>query len=84
MIILLYVLLCFHLKHLLSKLAINGSLFFLFKQVITPIRIERWAVVNFSARCDTSYLSRELINCGRNKGIVGFPIFFLLMGITIL
>lgn len=26
--------------------------------------------MNFSARCDTSQLSRELINCGRNKGIV--------------
>ncbi|XP_052208551.1 protein argonaute 16 [Diospyros lotus] len=47
----------------------NGRWNFNNKQVITPIRIERWAVVNFSARCDTSYLSRELINCGRNKGI---------------
>ena len=45
------------------------------KQFLTPIRIERWAVVNFSGRCDTSHLSRELINCGRNKGIVGHPIF---------
>ncbi|CAL5328301.1 unnamed protein product [Camellia sinensis] len=31
---------------------------------------ERWEVVNFSTRCDTSHLSRELINCGRNKGII--------------
>ncbi|CAL5385147.1 unnamed protein product [Camellia sinensis] len=30
---------------------------------------ERWEVVNFSAHCDTSHLSRELINCGRNKGL---------------
>ncbi|RVW97421.1 Protein argonaute 16 [Vitis vinifera] len=39
-------------------------------KTFNPCRIERWAVVNFSARCDTSHLSRELINCGRNKGIL--------------
>ncbi|KAI7979317.1 Protein argonaute 16 [Camellia lanceoleosa] len=39
------------------------------KQLFTPIRIERWEVVNFSAHCDTSHLSQELINCGRNKGL---------------
>ncbi|XP_057510346.1 protein argonaute 16-like [Actinidia eriantha] len=47
----------------------NGRWNFNNKQLLTPIRIERWAVVNFSGRCDTSHLSRELINCGRNKGI---------------
>ncbi|XP_071904616.1 protein argonaute 16-like isoform X1 [Coffea arabica] len=47
----------------------NGRWNFNKKKLVDPIRIERWAVVNFSARCDTSYLSRELINCGRNKGI---------------
>ncbi|GFS38718.1 argonaute family protein [Actinidia rufa] len=47
----------------------NGRWNFNNKQFLTPIRIERWAVVNFSGRCDTSHLSRELINCGRNKGI---------------
>ncbi|CAN1232703.1 Protein argonaute 4A [Linum perenne] len=31
--------------------------------------IERWAVVNFSAQCDTSRLSRELIACGKKKGM---------------
>ncbi|GMP31296.1 hypothetical protein CsSME_00005571 [Camellia sinensis var. sinensis] len=46
------------------------SCFILLKQLFTPIRIERWEVVNFSAHCDTSHLSRGLINCGRNKGIV--------------
>ncbi|CAL5387246.1 unnamed protein product [Camellia sinensis] len=30
---------------------------------------EWWEVVNVSAHCDTSHLSRELINCGRNKGL---------------
>ncbi|ONK70265.1 uncharacterized protein A4U43_C05F31950 [Asparagus officinalis] len=34
-----------------------------------PTNIERWAIVNFSARCDMSHLSRELINCGMRKGI---------------
>ncbi|XP_010657243.1 protein argonaute 16 [Vitis vinifera] len=48
----------------------NGRWNFNHKKLLTPVRIERWAVVNFSARCDTSHLSRELINCGRNKGIL--------------
>ncbi|KAI3969697.1 hypothetical protein MKX01_020258 [Papaver californicum] len=34
-----------------------------------PVQIQRWAVVNFSARCNTSQLSRDLIDCARNKGI---------------
>ncbi|WCJ37485.1 Argonaute family protein [Euphorbia peplus] len=32
-------------------------------------KIDHWAVVNFSARCDTSKISRDLIDCGRRKGI---------------
>ncbi|XP_009769203.1 protein argonaute 16 [Nicotiana sylvestris] len=47
----------------------NGRWNFNNKHLLTPARIERWAVVNFSARCDTSHLSRELISCGRTKGI---------------
>ncbi|PHU12185.1 Protein argonaute 4A [Capsicum chinense] len=47
----------------------NGRWNFKNKHLFTPARIERWAVVNFSARCDTSQLSRELISCGRSKGI---------------
>ncbi|XP_062194678.1 protein argonaute 16 [Phragmites australis] len=39
------------------------------KKLLDPVRIERWAIVNFSARCDMSRISRELINCGRTKGI---------------
>ncbi|ONI18322.1 hypothetical protein PRUPE_3G209300 [Prunus persica] len=39
------------------------------KTLFNPTRIDRWLVVNFSARCDTSHISRELINCGRKKGI---------------
>ncbi|XP_051151747.1 protein argonaute 16 [Andrographis paniculata] len=47
----------------------NGRWNFTKKRFLKPIHIERWALVNFSARCDSSYLSRELINCGRKKGI---------------
>ncbi|ONM53863.1 argonaute6 [Zea mays] len=41
------------------------------KRLFDPVKIERWAIVNFSARCDMSRISRELINCGRSKGIFG-------------
>ncbi|KAI7979544.1 Protein argonaute 16, partial [Camellia lanceoleosa] len=47
------------------------------KQLFTPIRIEQWEVVNFSAHCDTSHLSRELINCGRNKGLQILTLYLL-------
>lgn len=47
----------------------NGRWNFNNKTLLNPTNIDRWIVVNFSARCDTSYISRELINCGRNKGI---------------
>ncbi|KAF5458289.1 hypothetical protein F2P56_022326 [Juglans regia] len=47
----------------------NGRWNFNNKQLLKPVQISSWIVVNFSARCDTSYISRELINCGRNKGI---------------
>ncbi|MQM18739.1 hypothetical protein Taro_051734 [Colocasia esculenta] len=44
------------------------------KKLLEPKHFERWAIVNFSARCDLSHLSRELINCGARKGIqVGRP-----------
>nr|TKW14746.1 hypothetical protein SEVIR_5G186400v2 [Setaria viridis] len=39
------------------------------KRLLDPVKIERWAIVNFSACCDMSRISRELINCGRSKGI---------------
>lgn len=35
-----------------------------------PTKIEQWAVVNFSARCDIRGLVRDLIKCGGMKGIV--------------
>lgn len=39
-----------------------------------PTKIEKWAVVNFSARCDLKGLVRDLIKCGEMKGIVSFAI----------
>lgn len=43
----------------------------LFMQILQdPVKIGVWAVVNFSTRVDMSYVSRQLINCGRRKGIV--------------
>ncbi|CAN1124269.1 Protein argonaute 16 [Linum perenne] len=39
------------------------------KTLLEGKSIERWAVVNFSAQCDTSRLSRELIACGKKKGM---------------
>ncbi|KAK9155508.1 hypothetical protein Sjap_002988 [Stephania japonica] len=47
----------------------NGRWNFRNQRLLAPKKIQCWAVVNFSARCDTSYLCRELINSGRNKGI---------------
>ncbi|XP_015881205.3 protein argonaute 16 [Ziziphus jujuba] len=47
----------------------NGRWNFNNKTLVKPVKIERWIVVNFSARCDTSHISRELINSGMRKGI---------------
>ncbi|KAG8640543.1 protein argonaute 16 isoform X1 [Manihot esculenta] len=47
----------------------NGRWNFNNKTLWKTHSIERWAVVNFSARCDTSQISRDLIGCGRRKGI---------------
>lgn len=46
-------------------------IFFLLQKLFTPIKIEKWVAVNFSAKCDACYLAPELINCGRNRGVVG-------------
>lgn len=47
----------------------NGRWNFNNKTLLKPTYIDSWLVVNFSARCDLSYISRELISCGRKKGI---------------
>ncbi|KAJ1422755.1 Ribonuclease H-like superfamily [Sesbania bispinosa] len=48
----------------------NGRWSFNKKTLLKPSHIDFWAVVNFSARCDTSYITRELIKCGMSKGIM--------------
>ncbi|XP_022752833.1 protein argonaute 4-like isoform X3 [Durio zibethinus] len=47
----------------------NGRWNFNNKKLVEPARIERWAVVNFSTRCDINSLVRDLIRCGEMKGI---------------
>nr|ACZ04920.1 argonaute 4-like protein [Pelargonium x hortorum] len=47
----------------------NGRWNFNNKKLVDPTKIEKWAVVNFSARCDIRGLVRDLIKCGEMKGI---------------
>ncbi|KAL2454600.1 Protein argonaute 9 [Abeliophyllum distichum] len=37
---------------------------------LNPIKIESWAVVNFSTSCDLQNLCQDLISCGRKKGML--------------
>lgn len=48
------------------------------QKFVDPTRIEKWAVANFSARCDIRNLVKDLIKCGAMKGIVCCDLFFLL------
>ncbi|KAK7322499.1 hypothetical protein VNO77_25880 [Canavalia gladiata] len=47
----------------------NGRWNFNNKKLVDPVRIERWAIVNFSARCDTRHLWNILKKCAEMKGI---------------
>ncbi|CAH2072228.1 unnamed protein product [Thlaspi arvense] len=47
----------------------NGRWNFNNKKLVEPVTVTRWAVVNFSARCDTNKLIPDLIRCGRMKGV---------------
>ncbi|KAJ4883600.1 Protein argonaute 9 [Raphanus sativus] len=47
----------------------NGRWNFNYKKLVEPATVTRWAVVNFSAPCDTDSLISGLIRCGRSKGI---------------
>lgn len=47
----------------------NGRWNFNNKKLMTPTKVERWAVTNFSARCDINGLIRDLVKCGNMKGI---------------
>ncbi|KAI5323475.1 hypothetical protein L3X38_032547 [Prunus dulcis] len=53
----------------------NGRWNFNNKKLVKPTKIEKWAVVNFSARCDLKGLVRDLIKCGEMKGISIEPPF---------
>uniref|UniRef100_A0A6N2K050 Piwi domain-containing protein n=1 Tax=Salix viminalis TaxID=40686 RepID=A0A6N2K050_SALVM len=48
----------------------NGRWNFNHKKFYEPSKIENWAVVNFSARCDVRGLVRDLIRFGEMKGIL--------------
>ncbi|GAA0158071.1 translation initiation factor [Lithospermum erythrorhizon] len=48
----------------------NGRWNFNHKKLVEPAKIEMWALVNFSARCDVRNLIRDLIKCGDMKGIM--------------
>lgn len=48
----------------------NGRWNFNNKKIAKPVKIEKWAVVNFSARCDIRGLVRDLIKCGGMKGMM--------------
>ncbi|OIT40115.1 PREDICTED: protein argonaute 4A-like [Nicotiana attenuata] len=47
----------------------NGRWNFNQKQLVELSKLERWAVVNFSARCDVRKLCMDLQRCGQQKGI---------------
>lgn len=40
------------------------------QKLAEPVKIEKWAAVNFSACCDVGKLCRDLHKCGQMKGIV--------------
>ncbi|KAI3925531.1 hypothetical protein MKW92_019628, partial [Papaver armeniacum] len=56
----------------------NGKWNYSGQTLYEPVKIQRWAVVNFSALWDTSYLSRELITGARDKGIHMDPPYSLI------
>ncbi|KAJ1394326.1 Ribonuclease H-like superfamily [Sesbania bispinosa] len=53
----------------------NGRWNFGNKKFVRPTKIERWAVVNFSARCDVRGLVRDLTRVADMKGIAIDPPF---------
>ncbi|KAI5406996.1 protein argonaute 4 [Lathyrus oleraceus] len=48
----------------------NGRWNFNNKKFVQPTKIEKWAVANFSARCDVRGLVKDLIRIGNTKGIM--------------
>ncbi|KAL5719450.1 Protein argonaute 4A [Ranunculus cassubicifolius] len=46
----------------------NGRWNFNNKRLLDPKKVENWAIVNFSARCNTVKLWQDMIRCGQQKG----------------
>ncbi|CAB4268631.1 unnamed protein product [Prunus armeniaca] len=54
----------------------NGRWNFNNKTLVEPVKIGRWAIVNFSARCDIRYLVNSMLKCAEMKGItIEDPLF---------
>ncbi|KAL6548657.1 Protein argonaute-4 [Orobanche gracilis] len=53
----------------------NGRWNFNNKKFVNACKIERWTVVNISARCDVRSLIRDLTKVGKSKGIVVVDVF---------
>lgn len=49
--------------------------FLLLQQFVEPTKIDKWAVANFSARCNVRQLVDDLIRIGGMKGIVSMILF---------
>ncbi|KAF6151925.1 hypothetical protein GIB67_010499 [Kingdonia uniflora] len=47
----------------------NGRWNYRNKRLVEPTKVDRWIIVNFSARCDTRKLVTDLIRCGEQMGI---------------
>jgi eukaryotic translation initiation factor 2C len=54
----------------------NGRWNFNNKEFVEPTKIQRWVVVNFSARCNVRQVVDDLIKIGGSKGIVSRILFF--------
>lgn len=46
------------------------------QKFVNACKIEKWAVVNFSARCNVRGLVTDLMRVGESKGIVRHPYSF--------
>ncbi|XP_003598353.2 protein argonaute 4A [Medicago truncatula] len=53
----------------------NGSWNFNDKKLIEPVKIKRWAIVNFSSQCDTKHLCSMIKKCSEMKGMLIDPPF---------
>ncbi|CAA7061180.1 unnamed protein product [Microthlaspi erraticum] len=52
----------------------NGRWNFNNKKIAEPATVTKWAVVNFSAQCEPHKIVRDLVRCGKSKGInIDFP-----------